>query len=148
MINDIVPFNGRNIVDITKLTHDQLNAYTELIQWINTPYYENDSKRALVGPAGTGKTYLVKALIRNCNLTFSQIGLAAPTHKACRVLSESINIPNIKVSTLQSDLGLRLNFDVDDFDINNPHFEPRGKIKINKLKQNIIDESSMINIGL
>lgn len=148
MINDIVPFNGRNIVDITKLTHDQLNAYTELIQWINTPYYENDSKRALVGPAGTGKTYLVKALIRNCNLTFSQIGLAAPTHKACRVLSESINIPNIKVSTLQSDLGLRLNFDVDDFDINNPPFDPKGKIKIDKFKLYIIDESSMINKGL
>ena len=44
------------------------------------------------------------------------IGLAAPTHKACRVLNESICIPNVKVNTLQSDLGLRVNFDTDKFD--------------------------------
>ena len=148
MINDIIPFNGRNIVDITKLTHDQLNAYTELIQWINTPYYKNDSKRALVGPAGTGKTYLVKALIKNCGLSYSTIGLAAPTHKACRVLNESIQIPNVKVNTLQSDLGLRLNFDVEKFDIDNPPFNPKGRIKIGNYQLYIVDESSMINRSL
>ena len=76
------------------------------------------------------------------------IGLAAPTHKACRVLNESIGISNIKVNTLQSDLGLRLNFDVDKFDINNPPFDPKGRIKIGDYKLYIIDESSMINRGL
>lgn len=148
MISDITPFTGRNIADVASLTSGQLEAYTELIKWINTPYSQNDRKRALVGPAGTGKTYLVKALIRNCNLTYSEIGIAAPTHKACRVLSDSIQIPNIKASTLQSDLGLRVNFDVDNFDINHPPFDPKGKIKIDKYKLYIIDEASMINKGL
>ena len=76
------------------------------------------------------------------------IGLAAPTHKACRVLYESIGLSNIKPNTLQSDLGLRLNFDVDKFDINNPPFDPKGKIKISNYKIYIIDEASMINRGL
>ncbi|AXF52209.1 MAG: AAA domain protein [crAssphage sp. isolate ctcc615] len=140
--------NGKDPVSILGFTDDQRNAYSSLIDFINNPYDENDYKRALVGPAGTGKTYLVKALIKNCGLSYSTIGLSAPTHKACRVLFESIQIPNVKVNTLQSDLGLRLNFDVEKFDIDNPPFDPKGKIKIGNYQLYIVDESSMINRGL
>ena len=140
--------NLKNPTAISSFTEGQRKAYIELISWINAAYNPNDNKRALIGPAGTGKTYLVKALITNSNLSYSTIGVAAPTHKACRVLQESINLPNIKASTLQSDLGLRLNFDVDKFDINNPPFDPKGRIKIDKYNIYIVDESSMINNGL
>ena len=129
-------------------TKDQSKAYDDLIKFIQDDYNENDYKRALTGAAGTGKTYLVKALIKNCGYSYSTIGLAAPTHKACRVLNESIDIPNVNINTLQSDLGLRLNFDVDKFDINNPPFDPKGRIKIGEYKLYIIDESSMINRSL
>ena len=129
-------------------TKDQSKAYDDLIKFIQDDYNENDYKRALTGAAGTGKTYLVKALIKNCGYSYSTIGLAAPTHKACRVLGESIDIPNVNINTLQSDLGLRLNFDVDKFDINNPPFDPKGRIKIGEYKLYIIDESSMINRSL
>lgn len=147
-ITSISQANGKDPVSIVRFTDDQLKAYNTLIEFINSPYNVNDCKRALVGAAGTGKTYLVKALIKNCGLSYSTIGLAAPTHKACRVLSESIQIPNIKVNTLQSDLGLRLNFDVEKFDIDNPPFDPKGKIKISNYQLYIVDESSMINRGL
>lgn len=140
--------NGRNPVSTLNLTHDQKIAYDDIIEFINSPFDQNDFRRALVGPAGTGKTYLVNALITNCNLSYSVIGLSAPTHKACRVLSESIKNTSCKVITLQSALGLRLNFDVEKFDINNPPFDPKGKIKIEDLKLFIVDESSMINKGL
>lgn len=140
--------NNKPNASITNFTNDQMRAYKELIQFINSSYNKLDYKRALVGPAGTGKTYLVKALIQNCQLSYSVIGLAAPTHKACRVLGESIGLANIHPSTLQSDLGLRLNFDVDKFDINNPPFDPKGKIKIGQYKIYIVDEASMINRGL
>ena len=102
---------------IGQLTKDQEIAYKNLIEFIKAPYNQKDYKRALCGAAGTGKTYLVKAIIRNCGLSYSTIGLSAPTHKACRVLSESIQLPNIKVNTLQSDLGLKLNFNVEKFTI-------------------------------
>lgn len=140
--------NGKDAVSILGFTQDQLNAYNELLDFINKDYNESDYKRALVGPAGTGKTYLIKALIKNCNYTYSSIGLSAPTHKACRVLNESIKLPNVKINSLQSDLGLRPNFDVDKFDINNPPFDPKGRIKIGDFKVYIVDESSMINRDL
>lgn len=135
-------------IGVDNFTKDQAAAYKNLIEFINAPYNPNDYKRALVGAAGTGKTYLVKALIQNCRLSNSLIGLAAPTHKACRVLHDAIGLPNIKVNTLQSDLGLRLNFDIDKFDIANPPFDPKGKIKIEKYQIYIVDEASMINRGL
>lgn len=147
-ITSVSQANSKDAVSISGFTDDQLKAYNSLLKFINEPYNPNDFKRALVGPAGTGKTYLIKSLIKNCNLSYSTIGLSAPTHKACRVLNESIQIPNIKINTLQSDLGLRPNFDVEKFDIDNPPFDPKGKIKIKNYQLYIIDESSMINRGL
>ena len=129
-------------------TDDQTNAYGELIQFINADYNPLDYKRALVGAAGTGKTYLVKALIRNCKLSYSVIGLSAPTHKAARILSESIGLSNVKINTLQSDLGLKLNLENDKFDISNPPFDPRGRIKIGSYQLYIVDEASMISRSL
>ena len=137
-----------NKADISGFTKDQKKAYEELIKFIDNPFDAKDYKRALVGAAGTGQTFLVKALILNSKMSYSIIGLAAPTHKACRVLGESIRIAGIKANTIQSDLGLRLNFDIDKFDPTNPPFDPKGKIKIEKYKLYIVDESSMINRGL
>ena len=137
-----------NRADTSKFTDDQRKAYEELIEFIDKPFDAKDYKRALVGAAGTGKTYLVKALILNSVMSYSLIGLAAPTHKACRVLGESIRISGINVNTIQSDLGLRLNFDIEKFDPANPPFDPKGKIKIGNYKLYIVDESSMIPRGL
>ena len=87
---------NKDAVSILDFTDDQKKAYTELLEFIQGTYNPNDFKRALSGPAGTGKTYLVKALIKNSGINYSQIGLAAPTHKACRVLANSISIPILK----------------------------------------------------
>ena len=145
-----IPINTvhTNRADTSKFTDDQRKAYEELIEFIDKPFDAKDYKRALVGAAGTGKTYLVKALILNSTMSYSLIGLAAPTHKACRVLGESIRISGINVNTIQSDLGLRLNFDIEKFDPANPPFDPKGKIKIGNYKLYIVDESSMIPRGL
>ena len=129
---------------ISKFTDDQRKAYIALLDFIRADYDSKDFKRALCGPAGTGKTFLVRALLMNCGLSFGSIGLAAPTHKACRVLANAIGIPQLKVNTLQSDLGLRLNFNVDNFDISNPPFDPKGKVKIKNYSIYIVDEASMI----
>lgn len=144
-ISKISQSNGKDPISLIDFTDDQRKAYLNIISFIDSPYDEKDFKRALVGPAGTGKTYLVKALIKNCGLSYSTIGLAAPTHKACRVLSESIGISNVNINTLQSDLGLKLNFDIEKFNINNPPFDPKGRIKISDYRLYIIDEASMIN---
>ena len=144
-ITDLAVANNKNGVCAT-FTPDQQSAYKELIEFINTPFNEKDYKRALSGAAGTGKTFLVKSLINNCRLSYHAIGLSAPTHKACRVLQESIGVGN--VNTLQSDLGLKVNFDVEKFDINNVPFDPKGRVKITDYSLYIVDEASMINRGL
>ena len=140
--------SATNKVSTSNFTNDQLKAYDELMKFIDSPFDSKDYKRALIGAAGTGKTFLVRALLLNSTLSYSLIGLSAPTHKACRVLGESIHISGIKVNTIQSDLGLRLNFDIDKFDPNNPPFDPKGKIKIKNYKLYIVDEASMINSRL
>ena len=140
--------SATNKVSTSNFTNDQLHAYNELMKFIDSPFDNKDYKRALIGAAGTGKTFLVRALLLNSTLSYSLIGLSAPTHKACRVLGESIHISGIKVNTIQSDLGLRLNFDIDKFDPNNPPFDPKGKIKIGNYKLYIVDEASMINSRL
>lgn len=131
-----------------EFTKDQQKAFDELSKFINSPYNSFDWKRALVGAGGVGKTFLIKSLILNSNISHSLIGLSTPTHKACRVLKDSIGDLGCHVSTLQSDLGLRVNFDVEKFDINNPPFDPKGKIKVGEYQLYIIDEASMINKGL
>lgn len=140
--------NGKNPASIINLTNDQRKAYNELIKFIDSPYNENDYKRALIGAAGVGKTYLIKALLKNCNLSYSTIGLSAPSHKACRVLRDNIVGIPCSVNTVQSDFGLRLNFDIDKFDINNPPFDPKGHVKVDAYYLYIIDEASMINRDL
>ena len=132
----------------TSFTEDQTKAYNSLISFINSDFDDKDYKRALVGPAGTGKTYLIRSLIKNCNLSYSVIGLAAPTHKACRVLQESLGDVSCKLNTIASDLGLRINYNNEKFDINHPPFDPRGEIKIKTFKLYIVDESSMLNRSL
>lgn len=144
-ITKISQANGKDPINLNGFTNDQRKAYVDIISFIDSPYSENDYKRALVGPAGTGKTYLVKALIKNCGLSYSTIGLSAPTHKACRVLNESIGISNVNINTLQSDLGLKVNFDVAKFNIRNIPFDPKGRIKISDYRLYIVDEASMIN---
>ena len=140
--------SATNKVNTSNFTNDQLKAYDELMRFIDSPFDNKDYKRALIGAAGTGKTFLVRALLLNSTLSYSLIGLSAPTHKACRVLGESIHISGIKANTIQSDLGLRLNFDIDKFDPNNPPFDTKGKIKIGNYKLYIVDEASMINSRL
>lgn len=136
---------NKNSTSITGFTNDQQIAYEGLIKFINDNYDPKDYKRALVGAAGTGKTFLLNAVINNCRMSYSKIGISAPTHKACRVIQESINIRGLNINTLQSDLGLRLNLDINNFDINNPPFDPKGRVKIEGYSLYIIDESSMIN---
>lgn len=130
---------------LSSFTRDQKIAYENLVAFIERGYVAGDYKRALIGAAGTGKTYMIREVIRRCGLSKSVVGLAAPTHKAARVLRASTGY---STSTVASDLGLRLNTDVTDFDVNNPPFDPLAEKKIKQYKLYIVDEASMIGINL
>ena len=137
--------NSNSEYSNVKLTDDQDRAISGLLEFLNKPFDANDMSRALIGAAGVGKTFVVKYLIHESGYSSSVVGLAAPTHKAARVLREATGI---KATTVQSDLGLRLNIDVDNFDINNPPFDPLAEKKIQGYKLYIVDEASMIGRNL
>ena len=63
-ITSISQANGKDSVSISGFTNDQQKAYSSLIEFINSPYNPNDYKRALVGPAGTGKTEYVYEFVQ------------------------------------------------------------------------------------
>ena len=54
--------NSRDSISTLGFTEDQQKAYNELIDFIASDYNAKDYKRALVGPAGTGKHTWLKLL--------------------------------------------------------------------------------------
>lgn len=129
-------------------TNDQEVAVNGLIDFIAAPWSDKNYINALCGAGGVGKTFVTKYVIETCKFSNSVIFCAAPTHKACRVLSKAIG--GKKVNTIQSLFGFRLDVDIDNFDPNNPAFNPIGKNKMIKdgyalARLLIIDEASMLN---
>jgi exodeoxyribonuclease-5 len=119
---------------------DQIEGINRLNDFINDP---NALEFTLSGAAGSGKTYMLKWFVNNlCNFPTCP---TAPTHKAVRVVEKTLMR---KGKTLQSLHGLRPNFDISNFDISNPQFDPRGIERIKDYKLVIIDEASMITNDL
>lgn len=135
-----------NPVNISGLTDDQKTAYTGLMEFIKAPYDDKDYKRCLTGAGGTGKTFLLNALLKNCGMSTSTVGLAAPTHKACRILRDNTRSNN--VHTLQSDLGIQIDLTTEHFDPKNPKFSPKNRGRMEYYKLYVIDECSMIDRNL
>lgn len=140
--------SDKTVTNVGYFTEDQKKAYVEILDWIKAPYSPNNYKRALSGAAGTGKTFLIKSIIHDCKISYSKIGLSAPTHKAARILVKSIEGLDVRVKTIQSDLGLRLNLAREDFDVDNPPFDPKGQIHVGEFNLYIVDEASMISKSL
>lgn len=78
---------GEIITDIKQLNEDQRAA---LVTSINILYNTRDSV-CISGPAGTGKTFLTKVLLKILESLYdsSKIALSAPTHQAKKVLANS-----------------------------------------------------------
>jgi len=90
----------------------------------------------LKGYAGTGKTFLTKYITQHLGVPYY---VTAPIHKAVRVISA---VTNAKGLTMHSFHGLRLNINLEDFDITNPQYDPLGFPKYESCKVLICDEAS------
>ena len=101
---------------------------------------KEDEAFVLVGRGGTGKTTIIKKILRN--VTNKKIGGATVSHAAKDVLGESIG--KDKVYTLASLLGIKLNETTGTFEIDTYNRSKSG-IPIQKLDLIIIDECSMVS---
>lgn len=110
-----------------ELKGDQPEAWRKIQAWLKT----NSTWFVLRGPAGTGKTFLLKMLAKMPN-----VYLTAPTNKAAKVLSKATGVP---VRTTFSMLGLRMKQEEDkmvmEYGSETPYF-PQGSVLV-------IDEGSM-----
>lgn len=123
-------------------TDDQAKAIDGLIDFIAEDFNSAKYIIGLTGAGGTGKTFITKYIIDHCKYSNSVIKCTSPTHKACRVFSQAIG--GKTVDTIQSTFGLRLNLKLEDFDPNNPQFDPMASPKLDNIKLLIIDEASML----
>lgn len=123
-------------------TDDQAKAIDGIIDFIAAPFDSTKYIVGLTGAGGTGKTFITNYIITHCKYSDSVIKCASPTHKACRVFSQAIN--GKVVDTVQSTFGLRLDLRLEDFDPNNPQFNPMAKPKLDNVRLLLIDEASML----
>lgn len=128
----------KNIV----FTEGQKLAVEGLSEFIDKPFEDGKYIYGLVGPAGVGKTFILKYVINNCKYTNSVIRFCTPTHKACRVFSQAMD--NAQTYTFQSTFGFRPNMSLVDFDPNNPAFRPVAEPKLDNIVLLVIDEASML----
>lgn len=131
---------------VIMLNEQQVEALASMRAWIESP---TELFFTLSGYAGTGKTTITKELIRwyraDKRYQYNGIAVSAPTHKAKKVIHRATNEG---AYTIQKLLGLRPNTDLEDFDINNPQFDPKSNKELAFVKLLIIDEASMLNRNL
>jgi len=120
----IITFNAEQFDGLKKINHWLKNGETFF---------------TLAGYAGTGKSTIIKKVLDNYRFG---VVVSAPTHKAKKVV---MNTTGEDGQTLHALLGLRPDVDLDNFNPNNPKFNPIAIPKITDYNFVVIDEASMIN---
>ena len=129
--NQLKLLNGKIIIFNT----EQFDGLKKINHWL-----KNDQTFfTLAGYAGTGKSTIIKKVLDNYRYG---VVVSAPTHKAKKVV---MNTTGKDGQTLHALLGLRPDLDLDNFNPNNPKFNPIAVPKITDYNFVIIDEASMIN---
>ena len=119
---------------------DQFEGIGKIRSWLKN----GDGKNffTLAGYAGTGKSTIVKKVLDKYR---GGIVVSAPTHKAKKVIMKTTKRDG---QTLHGLLGLRPDVDLDNFNPNQPQFNPIAIPRIGDYNWVLIDEASMINQDL
>lgn len=138
----------KHIKKEVELSEDQTKAFNAIKEWVYRDIKQpSDCFFKLLGGAGTGKTTLIANVINDLQGVFKfKTCISAPTHKAKKVIIDKTGFKTSE--TVQALLGLKPDIDIENFDINNPVFNPISQKKLASYRLLIIDESSMINNDL
>ncbi|MCK9545013.1 MAG: AAA family ATPase [Novosphingobium sp.] len=123
---------------IITFNDQQYDGLTKIRSWLKN----GDGLFTLAGYAGTGKSTIIKKILDKYRYG---VVVSAPTHKAKKVV---MNTTGKEGRTLHSLLGLRPDVDLDNFNPNDPKFNPIAIPRIGDYNFVIIDEASMINLEL
>lgn len=132
-------------MDTLILNEDQLAGLERLKDFLknSTTLLSTTTQKQirLVGPAGTGKTTLLKHLISKRDV--SRWVFAAPTNKATGVLRSMLKEYSQNFRTIYSVLGLRMQSDEDRMILTRPF-----RVDLSHLDVIVIDEAGMVNAEL
>jgi ATP-dependent exoDNAse (exonuclease V) alpha subunit len=120
---------------VITLNTEQFDGLKKINHWLKN----GEVFFTLAGYAGTGKSTIVKKVLDNYRFG---VVVSAPTHKAKKVI---MNTTGEEGRTLHALLGLRPDVDLDNFNPNDPKFNPIAIPKITDYNFVVIDEASMIN---
>lgn len=120
---------------VITFNEEQFEGLNKIKHWLKN----GETFFTLAGYAGTGKTTMIKKILESYRYG---VVVSAPTHKAKKVI---INTTKKDGQTLHALLGLRPDVDLDNFNPNDPKFNPIAIPKITDYNLVIIDEASMIN---
>jgi ATP-dependent exoDNAse (exonuclease V) alpha subunit len=127
-VNKYITLNDKQYAGVLKINN-----------WLKS---NNQQFFVLSGYAGVGKTTIIKKVLDNYR---RRVAVSAPTHKAKKVIAKATNKSAV---TLHSILGLRPDLNLDDFNPNDPKFNPIVQATMDDYSFIIIDEASMINYEL
>ena len=120
---------------VITFNQEQFDGLKKIKHWLKN----GETFFTLAGYAGTGKSTIVKKVLDNYRYG---VVVSAPTHKAKKVV---MNTTGEDGQTLHALLGLRPDLDLDNFNPNQPKFNPIAIPKITDYNFVVIDEASMIN---
>ena len=129
--NQMLLPNGKLIT----FNQEQYEGIIKLRSWLKS----DRGFFTLAGYAGTGKSTIIKKILDKHRYG---VVVSAPTHKAKKVI---INTTGKEGQTLHALLGLRPDVELDNFNPNDPKFNPIAIPRITDYNLVIIDEASMIN---
>lgn len=151
--NENSPKSSKNTF---KLTPEQQNIYEKIIKDIkevrNGDIFSEHSWLSLKGPAGTGKTFLSKIIVKKLLEMNFNVAVVAPTHQAVKVIKNTIGIKDnnkLSFASLHSFLGLKPG-KIDPTTgerkfVKEQNKKRRSEISSQKFDICILDESSMVS---
>lgn len=102
----------------------------------------NETSISLVGPAGSGKTTILKQILKNAKKCNWRVALSAPTHQAAARIREATNY---QAGTVHRLLGVSL---VRDEKTGDEYLKKKGSPDIQPGTLLVVDESSMLSKDL
>lgn len=124
--------------NIITFNDEQYDGIKKIRKWLDSANGLNNIF-TLAGNAGTGKSSIVKKILDEYE---GNIVVSAPTHKAKKIIIKTTGQYGL---TLHGLLGLRPDINLEDFNPNDPKFNPIALPRICDYSLVVIDEASMIN---
>ncbi len=131
------------VIDVEALSPDQRDAVERALDWFRMPGSGTGKPFAITGPAGSGKSTVLSAIIERTRLQPDAVMLVAPTGKAVQAIKEKL--PRGWRSRARTVASFLWKVEMSGYQGENPQFVHKGTKPVDpKLRLVIVDEASMI----